>query len=230
MSCLAHATQNLCAIARTNMRKLTLAILPLVFLIGCSSEPKQPAEKSEAPPAEKPAEKPSEYETGRTAFQKLYVSARAFAGDIQPYMLESTYTKESPAKEGKAGIWRAGFASPSRRAIKAYTWSGMSGEDMPDRGVSRGTEDEYNPSNSSTQVFDMAFLKVDSDKALQASLKKGGQKLLDKDPNQPIVYRLRWNPRENKLMWHIWYGTDRSDAKLRHLVDATTGQYIGKER
>jgi len=213
------------------MRKLTLAFLPLVLLIGCSSEPKQPAgEKTESTAAQKKAEEAPEYATGRTAFQKLYVSARAFAGDIQPYMLESSYTKDAPVKEGKAGIWRAGFASPSRRAIKAYTWSGLSGEDMPDRGVSRGTEDTYNPSNASTQVFDLAFLKIDSDKALDASLKKGGQKLLDKDPNQPVVFSLRWNPRENKLIWHIWYGTDRNDAKLRHLVDATTGQYIGIER
>jgi hypothetical protein len=213
------------------MRKLTLAILSLAFVIGCSSEPKQPAsEKTDTTAVPKKTEQEApEYVTGRTAFQKLYVSARAFAGDIQPYQLDSTYTKGSPAKEGKAGIWRAGFASPSKRAIKAYTWSGLSGEDMPDRGVSHGTEDTYNPSNSSTQVFDVQFLKVDSDKALDEALKHGGKKLMDKNPDQPVIYQLRWNGRENKLEWHVLFGADRNDAKLRVVIDASTGRYIGLE-
>ena len=212
------------------MRKLTLALLPLILLIGCSSEPKQKTESQPAPRAAKKAEEPPDYATGRTAFQRLYVAARAFAGDVQPYMLESTYTKDAPAKEGKAGIWRAGFASPSKRAIKAYTWSGLSGEGAPDRGVTHSTEDEYNPSNSSTQVFDIQFLKVDSDKALDQSLKHGGKKLMDNDPNQPVIYRLSWNPRDSKLVWHVLYGSDRNDAKLRHMIDATTGAYIGIEK
>ena len=50
---------------------------------------------------------------------------------------------------------------------------------MPERGVSHGTEDTYNPSNSSTHVFDMQFLKIDSDKAFTEAQKHGGEALLE---------------------------------------------------
>ena len=36
------------------------------------------------------------------------------------------------------------------------------------------------PTNTNTQVFDVAFLKVDSDKALEVAQKHGGDKLVAK--------------------------------------------------
>ena len=51
-----------------------------------------------------------------------------------------------------------------------------------------GTEDTYSPTNTSTQIFDVAFLKVDSDKALEVAQKHGGEKLLAKEPDTPILY------------------------------------------
>jgi hypothetical protein len=207
------------------MRKLiALAVLVLTFLmIGCE-------DKKAAPAAEnKPAAQPPEYITGRSAFQKLYVAARGFSGDVKPYRLQSNYTPDSPSQEGKAGIWSAQFASPSRRSIKAYTWSGLSGENMPDRGVSHGTEDSYNPSNSSTRVWDIAFLKIDSDKAFETAQKHGGEALTKKDPKQPVAYILDWNGSGNQLVWHVIYGTDVNDAKLRIMVDASSGEFVAKE-
>jgi hypothetical protein len=209
---------------KDRMRKsIFLALLALTFtFIGC--------EQTKTPPAEsKPAPQAAEYETGRAAFQKLYVAARGFAPDVRPYRLQSLYTKDAPVQEGKAGIWSAQFASAARRSIKAYTWSGMSGEDMPERGVSHGTEDTYNPSNSSTRVWDIAFLKVDSDGAFKTAQEHGGEALTKKDPKQPVVYLLDWDPAKNELVWHVIYGTDQNDAKLRIAVDASSGIFLGKE-
>lgn len=207
------------------MRKLiSLAVLALVVtLVACE-------EKKAAPAAEtKPAPQAPEYETGRSAFQKMYVAARGFAPDVRPYRLESIYTADSPAQQGKAGIWSAQFASAGRRAIKAYTWSGLSGENMPERGISHGTEDSYNPSNSSTRIFEIAFLKIDSDQAFKTAQEHGGEALTKKDPKQPVVYMLDWDPSKNELVWHVIYGTDRNDAKLRIAVDASSGAFIAKE-
>ena len=53
--------------------------------------------------------------------------------------------------------------------------------DAPSRGISPGSEDNYSPTNSSTQIFDVVFLKTDSDKALEVAQKHGGDKLLAKD-------------------------------------------------
>jgi hypothetical protein len=207
------------------MRKLTTAVLLvlLITFIGCEDK------KSNQAAETKPAPAAPEYETGRSAFQKLYVAARGFAPDVKPYRLQSNYTPDSPAQEGKSGIWTAQFASAARRSIKAYTWSGLSGENMPERGVSHGTEDTYNPSNSSTRVFDIAFLKIDSDKAFETAQKHGGEALTKKDPKQPVTYILDWDPSKNQLIWHVIYGPDRSDAKLTLDVDASSGEFIGKE-
>ena len=206
------------------MRKLiSLAVLAIVVIaVGCDDEKTSSATAKPAPAA-------PEYQTGRTAFQKLYVAARGFSGDVKPYRLESSYTADSPADQGKAGIWHAQFASAARRSIKAYTWSGLSGENMPERGVSHGTEDSYNPSNSSTRIFDIAFLKIDSDQAFKTAQEHGGEALTKKDPKQPVVYVLDWDPSKNELVWHVIYGSDRNDAKLRIAVDASSGAFIAKE-
>lgn len=209
------------------MRKL-IPLLAVAFVLMLSAcENKNPSNAQQA--ASKPEVPAAEYVTGRTAFQKLYIAARGFAPDVKAYRLQSNYTAGSPVTEGKAGIWFAQFASPTRRAIKSYTWSGLSGPDMPERGISHGTEDSYNPSNASTQVFDIAFLKVDSDKAFQVAQEKGGEAIMKKDPKQPVTLLLDWNGRKNELVWHVIYGDSRNNAKLVVAVDASSGTFIEKE-
>ncbi|HWR35495.1 MAG TPA: hypothetical protein VN622_06460 [Clostridia bacterium] len=207
------------------------ALFLLASLAACSSSPNKLNDtgKTQSSTTQEAKTEATQYETGRNAFQKLYVAARAFAADAKPYRLESAYTEGAPVGQGKAGIWSAQFASASRRAIKAYTWSGLSGEDVPARGISRGTEDTYNPANTSTQVFDVAFLKIDSDAAFTEAQKHGGDKLMKKDPKQPVFFSLDFSPRKSELVWHVIYGTNRNDAKLRVAVNATTGKYIATE-
>ena len=100
------------------MKKSLMAMLAMLMMTACTSKPSQPT------PAEKPQPKPAEFVTGRVAFQKLYIAARGWARDAQPYRLESMITDDSKGAEGKSGIWRASFASPMQRGVKAYTWSG----------------------------------------------------------------------------------------------------------
>jgi hypothetical protein len=200
------------------MRKLATVtmILGLGLLVACSSESSQP---------EKPQPKPPEFVTGRTAFQKLYIAARGWARDAQPFLLESQGTAESNGQDGTAAVWRAAFASSSERKVKPYMWTGVDAKDAPARGISPGSEDTYNPSNSSTQIFDLAFLKVDSDKALQVANEHGGDKLLKKEPATPILYGLEWNAATNELVWHVYYGPNRDEAKLKVDVNASTGGF-----
>jgi hypothetical protein len=211
------------------MRKLStlLCCLVLAMMAGCSSDSK-PSNGAGDTKAEKKAEAP-EYLTGRAAFQKLFVSARSFAADIQPYRLQSVYTADAPADKGKAGIWSGYFASPSKREAKSYTWSGVSGDNMPERGVSHGTEDTWNPSNSSAQVWELPYLKVDTDQAFEVAQKHGGDKLMKKNPKQPVTFMLDWDKREGKLIWHVIYGTSVSEASLRIAVDASTGVFLRNE-
>jgi hypothetical protein len=205
-------------------KSLVAGSLALVMLAGCSSEEPKKGADSGAPT--KPAVKPPKYETGRVALQTLNVTARSWAADVQPFRLESVYTKGAPAQEGKAGVWRASFASVSRRGAKPFIWSGVTEEGAPERGITPGPEDDFNPRNLSTQPFDIAFLKVDTDAAFKVAQEHGGKKVLDKGPDTPITYALDWDPRKNELVWHVLYGTSSLDAKLNVAVNASTGVFL----
>src|SRR5271166_353139 len=196
--------------------EIAVAILAAGLLTGCSSQPSQPA------PAEKPQPKPPEQITGSSAFYKCYISARGWAPDAQPYRVESQPTNDSKGRDGKAAEWRAGFASPSKRTTRPYTWA--LGE------VSHSVEDSYSPTNSSTQIFNVQFLKVDTDKAFAIAQQHGGEKLLEKEPDIPVLYVLDWNRQTNELLWHVIYGLDRDTAKLRVAVNATTGEFSRVEK
>jgi hypothetical protein len=206
------------------MKKLLMAMLALVLLVGCSSEPTPTA------PAPKPQPKPPEFVTGRVAFQQLLIAAHGWARDVQPYRVESVLTSDSKGKDGKSGVWRAFFASALQRGVKPYVWSGEDAPDAPSRGISPGSEDNYSPTNASTQVFDVVFLKTDSDKALEVAQKHGGDKLLAKTPDIPILYMLDWSRPTNELIWHVIYGTNPYEAKLKVAVNANTGEFIRVEK
>jgi len=195
-----------------------------MLLAGCTSEPSKPAES-------KPETKGPELLTGRSAFQKVFVAARGWAQDAKPYRIDSLVTSDGGnGQDGKWALWRGGFASPAQRAVKPYTWSGSNAEGAPARGVNPSPEDSYNPTNSSTQVFDVAFLKVDSDQAFATAQKHGGDKILEKDPATPVTYVCDWNHNTNELVWHVIYGASRDTAKLTIAINASTGDFIRAEK
>jgi hypothetical protein len=198
------------------MKRLMLVALSLAVVWGCTSEPNQPAEKP----------KPPEALSARSAFQQLYVAARGWAPDAKPYQLQSQFIGDNKGKDGKATLWKAAFASESQRSSKPYMWSGVESPDAPARGVSSATQDSYLPTNT----FDIAFLKIDSDKAFDIAQKHGGEKVLQENADTPVSYLLDWNPGSKNLIWHVIYGNGRNDAKLVADVDATTGEFIRKEK
>ena len=201
----------------------------LLLIVSCSTEKKTESGTS-AQPATKPVVNEAQYDTGRTAFQRVYLSARLWAPDAKPFRLQSQFTPDAPTADGKSGLWRASFASPSKRMMKLFAWSGMVGPDAPEQGTSFSAEDSWSASNSSTQPFDIAFLKVDSDKAYEVAQKNGGEKLTKKDPKQPVIFLLSWDAANNQLIWHVIYGENPTEAKLRLAVDATSGAFLRVEK
>lgn len=201
-----------------------LALAFLALLSACSSDSNKPAETA------KPEQKGPELISARSAFQKLYIAARGWAPDAKPFRLESTATSDGNGHDGKWAVWRAGFASATQRSAKSYTWSGSAADGAPARGVNPGIEDTYSPSNSSTQVFDMAFLKIDSDQAFETAQKHGGDKILEKAPDTPVIYVCYWNHNTNQLVWHVIYGSSHEGAKLTVSVNASTGEFIRVEK
>jgi hypothetical protein len=211
------------------MQRVAIPCFALLVLAACSSNTRT-GSAPESQPAAKPAAKQAEYETGRTALQKMYVSARGWAGDAQLFRLQSQFTRDVPTSEGKAGLWRGSFASPSKRAMKMFIWSGLVGPDAPDQGVSFSAEDSWNSGNSSTRVFDLGFLKIDSAQAYEVAQKHGGEKLTAKDPKQPVIFVLDWDAPKNELVWHVIYGSSPDEAKLRVAINATSGEFLRVEK
>ena len=198
------------------MKRLALVLISLAMVSGCTSEAPQPAPKAQPPDAQ----------TGRSAFQHVFIAARGWAPDIRPYQLQSGVVGDQKGHEGKAVLWTAAFASASMHASKPYTWSGIDAPDTPSRGVNPGTQDNFTPGND----FDVQFLKVDSDKAFSVAQEHGGDKTLKDNPDTPVTYLLDWNKSGSNLVWHVIYGTSRNQAALVVDVDATTGAFLRKEK
>ena len=200
------------------------AITLLAVQTACTSEPSKPAESASQT-------KGPDLLAGRSAFQKAFVAARGWAPDAKPYRIESMVTTDGGnGQDGKWALWRSSFASAAQRSTKSYTWSGSGADGAPARGVNPNPEDSYNPTNSSTQVFDVNFLKVDTDQAFATAQKHGGDKIIEKDPATPVTYICDWNHNTNELIWHVIYGASRESAKLTVAVNASTGEFIRVEK
>jgi len=198
--------------------KKIILLLALAVAVGCTSAPRQPAAKRQP--------KAPDLLTGRVAFQQLLIAAHGWAPDVQPFRLQSQIMTDADGRDGKADLWIANFASESRSASKPFIWSGTSLPDAPSRGISPGTQDGYNPANASTQVFNLAYVKVDSDAAFAVAQKHGGEKLLAEDPKTPVFYVLDWYRPTRDVIWHVIYGSSQDDAKLHVVVNAASGDFM----
>jgi hypothetical protein len=207
------------------VRHTFVACLLLALFTACSSTKPAESPSTSSQTNAKAEPKQPQYLTGREAFQKMYLAARLWAPDVKPFRLQSQYSAGAPSDEGKAGLWRASFASASKHAMKMFIWSGLVGPDAPEQGVTFTAEDSWSPSNNSTQAFDLAFLKIDSDQALDVAQQHGGARLLKKNPKQPVFFMLDWDARKSTLLWHVVYGSSMDEADLRVVVNATSGQF-----
>jgi hypothetical protein len=201
-------------------RSLSGTALLLVVLMLAACDESKPTSQSASP-----EKKVAETQTGRFALQKMLPVARLWAADAKPIQLQSSPSSESTGQDGKSTYWRAVFGSASRGKSEPFSWSGS-----PDsHGVDHGVEDTFNPNNRSTETWDLAFLKVDTDKAFEVAQEHGGKELLTKEPKMQIMYFLGWNAGSSQLAWFVIYGGSTSNARLTVLVDASSGHFLRKE-
>jgi len=210
------------------MKTSRLALAALALLLGCTSTNNSPPANNSPAPT-KSEVKATEAELGRAALQKTFIAARGWQRDAQPYLEFSQPTKEVTGADGKATVWTASYGSEGRSLGKTFTWSGTEAADAPPRGLSPTPEDSFSSSNSSTHLFDLNYLKTDSDQAFKVAQEHGGKRLLAKNPAMPVYYRLIWERRDSGLVWHVNYGGTGADSKLAVTVNASTGQFLRKE-
>ncbi len=203
---------------------LFFLFLAAALLLGCSS----PSGKESSQDSSKQQPAADQLETGRVALQKMIPPARFWSPDAKPVRMESEVMKDNNGQGGKSGFWRVTFASSSTLKAETFTWSGMSNSDTP-RGVDHGAADSFNPSNRSTQPFELGFLKVDSDKAFEVAQQHGGKQLLAKNPTAGVRYVLDWDPQAGQLKWRVSYGGTDVSPLLSVTVNASTGDFVHKE-
>lgn len=209
---------------RARFAHVVMVVVSLAWIAACDSDSNKTSENA------KPEQKGPELISGRSGFQKCYVAARGWNQDAKPYRLTSIATSDGTGQDGKWAVWRGSFASATSRTTKSFTWSGSSADGAPSRGINPGTEDSYSPTNSSTQIFDINFLKIDTDQAFATAQKHGGDKVLEKDPKTPITYVCDWNHNSNTLIWHVMYGASREESKFTVSVNASTAEFIRVEK
>ena len=206
-----------------------LSVISVAILtVGCTSTENKPqGSTSETPAAAaKPQIKQPILYTGQEAFGLMMGLAMKWAPDAEPARMESVLTTETTGQDGKSTIWRGYFVSPSRRATKTFVCSGSRQPDAPPFGVSpEGAEGVYN-AQSASLVFSHYLLKTDTDKAFAIAQQHGGEVILKKDAQQPIMYVLLKDKQQSIPVWYVIYGTSEKDRKGIGVINATTGDFI----
>ena len=113
--------------------------------------------------------------------------------------------------------------------MKPFVWSGVTADDAPAPGINPGSEDSFNPNNTSTRPFDFGFLKADSDQAYQVAMTHGGKEFVANHKDTVTRYRLRFDGRSNQLEWIV--NMESASAKVRTLtviLDASSGKFLKK--
>jgi hypothetical protein len=209
---------------RTCWAGLIVILVSSVLLIACSSPATSPSTSSQTPPPV-PVKKEPVLNTGKACFSQMAGMAARWAPDAVPFHMESALNAESNGHDGKSTIWRGMFASPTRRTYRVFTCSGSRLANEAPIGVTASAEIAYGPTVPSL-MFQAFLLHTDSDEAYTTAQEKGGSKLLEKDPKQPVLYTLDWNPKEKALLWVVIYGTSSQDTKGLGVIDASTGRFL----
>jgi len=208
---------------------ITIAVSLLVLLGGCSSAPSNEGQKAgeagkTSTPAKQEAKKEAERITGREAFQKLYLAARNWSPDSRPLKMESRGRSDEP-RDGKASAWAATFASQQRGLFRSFLWSGAEGESS----ITPGSQDTFSAGNASTQPFDPAYLKADTDEALTAA-DKHAPAAAKKDKQAPVAFQLYNDTAKQRLLWRVIYGASEHNAKAVVDISARDGGFVKVEK
>ena len=96
------------------LKSAALAVLPILFVCGCSDSTQ---------PAEKKAVAPPQPIKGRSALYSMFNMARSWGPDAQVLQLNSIDLPDVKRERGKAAAWQATFVSEQLGRKRSYTYS-----------------------------------------------------------------------------------------------------------
>ncbi len=198
------------------------AVVSILILAACGSDAPKPAEKA------KVEEKP-EAITGRTAFFKMYPSARQWSPDCKAIQVTSIQLPGVAAEPGKAGAWRAVFTSETKSLMKTFLWSAKDAEGGFRKGTWGGAEESFRGRVGQAVPFYAQALQQDSDAAYKEAISKEDP-YLKKGNKDEINFLLEFTPRYPNATWRVLWGETVGTANYSVFVDATTGKFLEKGR
>jgi hypothetical protein len=196
-------------------RSRCLAAVACALLMAGCSDTKPAAKPKTAPKAAEPV-------TGQTAFWKMYMSARAWAPDVQPLTLRNMPAGPGKTETGKADAWEAIFVSQAKSQSRTFTYS-MAQDVMPQ--VAEG----WSGPMGQQRPWPIAAFKVDSDKAWAEALEQS-KEYAAKNKDKPVNFLLEMNARYPDLSWRVYWGETIATSNYSVVVDASTGKYLEKLR
>jgi hypothetical protein len=206
-------------------RGLATAAIFLGVMMAVACGPSTTTSTTSQPVSTPAPKKEAVLYTGKSCLSQMAGMAGRWQQDALPFHMESSLNAESNGHDGKSTVWHGLFASASRRTYKAFACSGSLLAEEPPKGVTSASETPYAP-NVPQLMFQPFLLHTDSDEAFNMSQEKGGAKLMEKDPQQPVIYLLDWDGKNKQLLWVVVYGTSSKDSKGAGVIDAGTGKFL----
>lgn len=195
--------------------KSALAVLPILFVCGCSDSTQ---------PAEKKAVAPPQPVKGRSALYSMFNMARAWGPDVQVLQLNSIDLPDVKRERGKAAAWQATFVSQQLGRKRSYTYSVVEAEGNLHKGVFAGLEESWSGARVATP-FLIAALKTDSDEVYETALAKAAD-YEKKNPDKPISFLLEKTEQFPDPAWRVIWGESVGTSNFSVFVDASTGKYL----
>jgi hypothetical protein len=193
--------------------------LAALLVAGCS--------KSTAPlvspdSADAKASAPAEPVTAKTAFGALYKSARSWSPDVEILRITPKELTGFKNAEGKAGMWEAAFASPSKGQYRVYTYAVATVLPEVHTGTSANPALAWAGPSRDAMPIDLALFNIDSDAGYQAAAADAAV-WMKKNPDKPLSeFELGNNYRFRAPVWYASWGDKKNGYIV--FVDATSGK------
>jgi len=203
-----------------------VGISACILFSACSQSTKPSTEET----AEKPAEPagPPQPVTAKAAFGEMYMSARDWSKDL--VILKLTQKEISGIKNegGKAGMWEATFASPTRQEYRVYSYAVASGGEAAQKGVSMSPALAWGGPTRDVMPVQVSDMGVDSD-AIYNTAAGDAAAWLKKHPDKQITsFELGNAYKFQEPVWVVTWGDEKSGYRV--FVSADTGKVFNKKK
>ena len=196
----------------------TAVAIAVLALAACSPATKTTSEETES--AKKEAAGPPEPVTAKTAYWEMYRVARTWATDLVPLKVVSKELPGFKNDAGKAAMWEATIASPTKHEYRIFTYSIAAKPPDIYKGPVVGGPMPWGGPTREVMPFRFTEVAVDSDAAYKTAMSQAGP-WVQKHPDKTAMLQL-WNPYRFQIpMWYILWGDTKSGYAV--YVNAKTG-------